>query len=128
MDTLRNKIEKQLVRTEYTYHELGSIGKKHINPVILEQILYELIDQIERMDKDSTAGGMYREHLALKEDVDKLRDRIGLLEELICPYGKFGIDTNNLRQCDIECPINRWKAYVIVNDNMTDDTICSKQA
>ena len=69
MDTLRNKIEKQLFTICSKDTPCGYID---INPVILEQILYSLIDQIERMDKDSTAGGMYREHLALKEEVKQL--------------------------------------------------------
>ncbi len=117
MDTLRNNIEKELLAS-------GTF----IRTTTLEQILYSLIDQIERMDKDSTAGGMYREYLALKEEVKQLRDRVEVLEEVVCPYGGFGIDTNNLKECEIKCPMNRWNACINKNNKMTDNIICSKQA
>ncbi len=68
MNTLRDKVEEKLF---IICSEDTPCRSVVINPVALEQILYSLIDQMERMDKDSTAGGMYREHLALKDYIQK---------------------------------------------------------
>ena len=64
-------------------------------------------------------------HLALKEKVDSLKNRVGLLEEVVCPYGRFGIDIDELDECSEICPPHKWKACAIANDNMRDNTICS---
>ena len=80
MDALRNQIDNELFTRNQS---LIAEDREYILPYRLQQILYSLIDEMERMDKGSINGDMYREHLAMQEKVIGLAREVKELKEEI---------------------------------------------
>ncbi len=88
---INNAIQYQLFTTYKTeilkVPSTGYEEKTVINPVPLEQILFELLDRIEELEK-----------------------RLNKVKINYCEYGKFGVDCNSLEECEKrnKCYDNKW--------------------